>query len=194
MGGIKGIGLAFAFKGTYRTSNISLITMFISGHLSLAYLLHRWSGMGLAVLTAAALFPDLVDKGLKFVGFFATGRHTAHNLFALLITSALVLGVKGIGEGSAWFVGYAAHLLGDLPFSWDMPWFFPLEWGRWENSVDSYFLGLSVGQLLLDLFIMGLAGSLFVVAWYKKRGTGIRVVARGGGWRKWIEKQAEEWL
>lgn len=147
--------------------------MFVTGHLSLAYLLHRASGWRLRLIAAAALFPDLVDKGLQGIGLFATGRHMAHNLFALALTAALVAAWQGRRAGLAWLAGYATHLLADLPFSWAMPWFFPLEFGTWHHSVETGFMNLSTGQLVLDLIITLLTLGLI-------------------GWERWGPSQASE--
>ena len=50
--------------------------MFATGHLSCSYLLSRLTGLSWPI-RGAALFPDLVDKGLRLAGVFATGRHVA---------------------------------------------------------------------------------------------------------------------
>lgn len=137
--------------------------MFATGHLSSSYLLFRLTGLSWPLLAGAALFPDLVDKGLRYAGFFETGRHVAHNLFAVIATAALVAAWRGIKPGLSWLVGYVAHLLGDLPFSWDMPWFYPLEWGRWRNSVDTAFMGLSLEQMVFDLGVTAAALSVWAL-------------------------------
>ena len=50
--------------------------MFATGHLSCSYLLSRLTGLSWPI-RSAALFPDLVDKGLRLAGIFTTGRHVA---------------------------------------------------------------------------------------------------------------------
>jgi membrane-bound metal-dependent hydrolase YbcI (DUF457 family) len=125
--------------------------MFATGHLSCSYLLCRLTGLSWPLLAAAAVFPDVIDKGLRLVGLFTTGRHVAHNLFAVIATTALVASWRGIRPGLSWLVGYIAHLLGDLPFSWDMQWFYPWNgdggatpskphsWGsRWSRSPSTW--------------------------------------------------------
>jgi membrane-bound metal-dependent hydrolase YbcI (DUF457 family) len=126
-------------------------------------LLCRLTGLSWPLLAAAAVFPDVIDKGLRLVGLFTTGRHVAHNLFAVIATTALVASWRGIRPGLSWLVGYIAHLLGDLPFSWDMQWFYPLEWGRWRNSVETAFMGLSLEQIAFDLGVTAAALSAWAL-------------------------------
>lgn len=123
----------------------------------------RLTGLQWAWLAGAAVLPDLVDKGLRYAGLFAAGRHVAHNLFALLLTAAVIAFWWGGRSGISWAVGYLVHLAGDLPFSWDMPWFYPLEWGRWRNSVEADYLGMSTEQLGLDLGVTAAALLLFAL-------------------------------
>ena len=53
--------------------------MLPSGHLGVAYVLHRFAGCDLRVLTIAVLFPDLVDKPLKLLlHVVPDGRTFAH--------------------------------------------------------------------------------------------------------------------
>ena len=151
-------------------------SVFATGHLSCSYLLFRLTGLSWPFLAAAALFPDLVDKGLKLTGVFITGRHVAHNLFAVIATVALVAVWWGIRPGLSWLVGYVAHLLGDLPFSWDMQWFFPLEWGRWRNTVDTAFLSLSLEQIAFDLGVTAAALSVWAI---RARSRRTRVIPLG---------------
>ena len=131
--------------------------MFITGHLASSYLVSRATGLHWALLAGAAVLPDLVDKGLRYAGLFATGRHVAHNLFALALTAVAVAFWWGGRAGITWAVGYLVHLAGDLLFSLDMPWFYPLEWGAWHNSVEAAFLGMSTEQLVLDLCVTAAA-------------------------------------
>ena len=99
--------------------------MFVTGHIATAYLCNRLSGLHLGMLVGAALFPDLVDKPLKLAGLFDTGRHVAHNLIALSLTTLLMGKLGNWSLGRAWCAGYALHLAGDLPFSRSLPWLYP---------------------------------------------------------------------
>jgi membrane-bound metal-dependent hydrolase YbcI (DUF457 family) len=144
--------------------------MFITGHLASSYLVSRVTGLHWSLLAGAAVFPDLVDKGLRCAGLFATGRHVAHNLFALMLTVVAVAFWWGGRAGISWAVGYVVHLAGDLPFSWDMPWFYPLEWGAWHNSVPQAFMGMSWEQLLLDVCVTAVALGLLFLDLRKRAG------------------------
>ena len=124
--------------------------MFISGHLSTAYLVHRLGNISLRAIALASLFPDIVDKCLQFFGVFASGRHVAHNLFALVLSTLLVAILCGKRSSFSWLLGYAGHLLADLPFSWSMPWFFPLEFGSWHHTAQTWLFNMSKGQVLTD--------------------------------------------
>ncbi len=135
--------------------------MFVTGHLSSAYLLHRFGGVNFCYVALASLFPDLVDKSLKYAGLFATGRHVGHNLFALAVTTLVITCWRGRHAGFSWLSGYLVHLITDLPYSWAMPWFFPLEFGTWHNSVETGFLNLSTGQVVIDIALT--AATLFVL-------------------------------
>lgn len=137
--------------------------VFVTGHLASSYLVSRATGLHWPLLAGAAVFPDLVDKGLRYAGLFASGRHVAHNLFALALTAAVIAFWWGGRSGLSWAVGYLVHLAGDLPFSWDMPWFYPLEWGRWQNSVEADYMGMSSEQLVLDLGVTVAALLLFAL-------------------------------
>lgn len=147
--------------------------MFVTGHLSAAFLFHRLTGAGLLLVAAGSVFPDLVDKSLQAAGVFISGRHVTHNLFALFLTTLFVGCWRGKRAGMAWFGGYALHLLGDLPLSWAMPWFFPLNFGTWHHSVETGFMNLSTGQVVFDLAVT--STGLFVMGWdwiqkWEKRG------------------------
>ena len=145
--------------------------MFASGHLGAAYLVHRATGLRLRPLLGAALWPDLVDKGLQYGDFFISGRHLAHNLFALLLTAAIAYAIWGVKVSISWILGYVLHLLGDLPFSWHMPWFFPFAFGAWENSVETGFLNMAPGQLALDAMVASGGLALFIRDACKQRAT-----------------------
>jgi hypothetical protein len=140
--------------------------MFISGHLASSYLVFRLGRVGLKWVVAASLFPDLVDKGLRFAGVFATGRHLGHSFIALSLSTVIIAVWRGKYDGLAWFVGYAAHLLADLPFSWAMPWFYSLKFGAWHHSAETGLLNLATGQVVLDLIVTVTA---LVVFFSKKR-------------------------
>ena len=100
--------------------------MLPSGHLGVAYVLHRFAGCDLRVLTIAVLFPDLVDKPLKLLlHVVPDGRTFAHGLPALILVSGLFLLFGKYRYGYSWFVGHLSHLLADVPFSSAVPWLYP---------------------------------------------------------------------
>ena len=146
--------------------------MFISGHVSASYITYRLTRLSPVFLTAAAVFPDAVDKGLRFAGLFSSGRHVAHNLIALALTALLVAAWRGRKPALAWATGYALHLVGDIPFSWAMPWFYPFGWGAWHHTEPEFFLGMSAGQLVLDLCVSLAALGLFVLERRRRRPAG----------------------
>ncbi len=58
------------------------------GHLAVAALQHRYTKSALVPVTAAAVFPDAVDKVAHYVlGYNATGRMWGHTLIAAGLTS-----------------------------------------------------------------------------------------------------------
>jgi hypothetical protein len=139
--------------------------VFVTGHVSVSYLLHRALGVPLRWAAAAAVLPDAVDKGLRLAGLAGSGRQAAHNVFALAATTAAVRLWRGRDAGAAWFAGYAAHLAGDVPFSWWMPWFYPFSFGAWHGSVPGVWAGMSAGEIVLDLAVT--VGALAL--WWRRR-------------------------
>ncbi len=100
--------------------------MLPSGHIGVAYLLHRFAGCDLRVMMIAVLFPDLVDKPLKlFFDIVPDGRSFAHGLPAVILVSGIFLLFRKYRYGYSWFIGHLSHLLADLPFSSAVPWLYP---------------------------------------------------------------------
>ncbi len=135
--------------------------MHIPGHLAVALLEYRLvppTGRGRSVivpLLAASLFPDLVDKAIRYIfRAMPNGRHYAHNLFSLAGVTALVALVGGKKVGLAWFGGYAGHLLADANNM--VPWFFPLVQYPFKPSR----LRFRPGQLFKETLLLGLALAL----------------------------------
>lgn len=98
-------------------------------HAAFGYLLysgglHLWrrsgpGGPAALVLLLSTLLPDVVDKPLSWhFGLFPSGFSVAHSVFvAVPVIAAVVIGARrrGRGElGSAFAVGYASHLVGDV--------------------------------------------------------------------------------
>jgi hypothetical protein len=80
-------------------------------------------------LLLASLFPDMVDKSIGYLlHLMPNGRHYAHNLFALILSTLAVTLIWGRMVGLAWFVGYLGHLvIDDEGPKNKIPWFFPLK-------------------------------------------------------------------
>ncbi len=94
------------------------------GHLAVAALQHRYTKSALVPVTAAAVFPDAVDKVAHYVlGYNATGRMWGHTLIAAGLTSLVVLRLFGRHNAASWALGYLSHLLFDIEGT--VPWLAP---------------------------------------------------------------------
>lgn len=94
------------------------------GHLAISALEHRYAKAALVPVTAAAIFPDAVDKIAHYVfGQYATGRMWGHTLLAALLTSLVVLGLFGKHNAASWMLGYFSHLICDIEGV--IPWLAP---------------------------------------------------------------------
>lgn len=102
------------------------------GHLAFGYLLYSplvrlWRGRpptggATLALGVAALFPDLLDKGLSWwLGLFPQGYSVGHSVFVAVPLGLLaVLAARARGRvavGVAVAVGYWSHLVGDVLFA-----------------------------------------------------------------------------
>lgn len=66
------------------------------GHLYLSYVLARTMKLNLGVCLVAGWFPDVFDKTLKYVlHIYPYGRVVMHSLLGVLVTSLIVLLIKG---------------------------------------------------------------------------------------------------
>lgn len=106
--------------------------MNIPGHLAVAVVQDRLLDLSqgdqktAAFLAISSLFPDIVDKTIAYIlHLMPNGRHYAHNIFSLGITTLLVGTIWGKEVGYAWFMGYLGHLLADSQRL--IPWFFPFK-------------------------------------------------------------------
>ena len=131
--------------------------MHIPGHLAVALLQKRFlvpqsrQQRAAPYLITAALFPDVVDKSLGYlVRLMPNGRHYAHNLFGLVLISALVTLIWGRLAGYAWLVGHLGHLLADA--SSTVPWFFPLK----RYPIEEGGFELAPAQALRESLFLGL--------------------------------------
>jgi len=88
--------------------------MILPGHLASAWLAARALRADMRGAIAAAMFPDLVDKPLRWVlRVTPNDRIPAHTLLGWGLTTAIVAGIFGRERAIGWAVGYGAHLLGD---------------------------------------------------------------------------------
>ncbi len=87
----------------------------------------------MVTLGVASLFPDVMDKTLAY-GFHLSpsGRHYAHNMVSLLLSSFIVMIIAGKAAGYAWFMGYLGHLIADNDKR--VPWFYPFKQYHFEKG------------------------------------------------------------
>jgi hypothetical protein len=96
--------------------------MIFPGHVAASWLCHRYLKANLPVALLAGVFPDVVDKTLRYVLHLTSySRVPAHTLWAWMISSLVVLGLGWLRTrtwswGYAWALSYAVHLLCDAPF------------------------------------------------------------------------------
>ena len=106
--------------------------MNIPGHLAVGVTQHHLLNFPpddkktLTLLLVGSLFPDIADKTIGYIlKLMPGGRHCAHNIFSLLVSTMIITGLWGRSAGYAWFTGYTGHLLMDS--NRFIPWFFPLK-------------------------------------------------------------------
>lgn len=88
--------------------------MILPGHLAGAWLAARALRADMAGAMAAAMFPDVVDKPLRWrLGVTPNDRIPAHTLLGWGLTTTVVAWACGGRRAVGWAVGYGAHLLGD---------------------------------------------------------------------------------
>jgi hypothetical protein len=88
--------------------------MILPGHVASAYLASRATGASLKGSLAASMFPDFVDKPVRWIlDVTPNDRIPAHTAWFWLGTTLLARLVAGHRVAQGWAVGYGAHLLGD---------------------------------------------------------------------------------
>ena len=88
--------------------------MIFPGHVAAAGLAAKLLGTDLRATLAVSMFPDLVDKPLRWVfGRTPNDRIPAHTFVGWSLTSVLVTLAFGWRVGKGWMVGYGSHLLCD---------------------------------------------------------------------------------
>ena len=87
--------------------------MILPGHLASAWMAARGLRTDMRAAMGAAMFPDLIDKPLRWVfGVTPNDRLPAHTLLGWGLTTALVGVLWGRRRAAGWATGYGAHLLG----------------------------------------------------------------------------------
>lgn len=88
--------------------------MILPGHIAAAYLATRITGAQRSGGLAAAMFPDMVDKPIRWLlRWTPNDRIPAHSLLGWALST---LGARRFGGprfARGWLVGYGAHLLCD---------------------------------------------------------------------------------
>ena len=88
--------------------------MILPGHIASAYLASRATGASLTGALAASMFPDLIDKPVRWIlDVTPNDRIPAHTAWFWLGTTWLARLVAGRRVAEGWAIGYGAHLLGD---------------------------------------------------------------------------------
>lgn len=88
--------------------------MILPGHIASAYLASRATGADLRGALAASMFPDFVDKPIRWLlRLTPNDRIPAHTLLFWAATTILARLLAGPRLAKGWAVGYGAHLLGD---------------------------------------------------------------------------------
>lgn len=129
----------------------------LTGHIAVSALLkHYLSGSGLP-LYGAAIFPDLVDKGLSKAGILPTGRDVGHSLLAAALTTGCVGIFWGRRAARDWGLSYLAHLICDTGGS--IPWFYPFRRYDFEPS------DRSISQLLFTALIHPTLAERLLLSW-----------------------------
>jgi hypothetical protein len=87
------------------------LAVILPGHLAAAYLVSHTPGLERRGLWHAAMFPDLVDKPLRWVlRLTPNDRLPAHSGLFWLWSTALAWATQGRAFGLSWGVGYGVHL------------------------------------------------------------------------------------
>ena len=88
--------------------------MILPGHVAAASLASKVSGTELKANLAASMFPDMIDKPVRWVfRLTPNDRIPAHTFLAWTATSLAAYLLKGARFGRGWWVGYGSHLLCD---------------------------------------------------------------------------------
>jgi len=145
----------------------------LPGHIAAAYLAARALGTDQRAGMAACMFPDLVDKPVRWLlRVTPNDRIPAHTLLACLVTYAGVRLLFGRRAARGWLVGLGAHLLCDQANAYLNPGRLYLWWPfkRYQmhtgpTGLSSSLNDFSPASLLLEGGVVGLA----LVVWLFSR-------------------------
>lgn len=88
--------------------------MIFPGHVAAAILASRATSTDLGGSLAASMFPDLVDKPVRWIlRVTPNDRIPAHTLLGWLLTALVARVIGGQRFARGWLVGYGSHLLCD---------------------------------------------------------------------------------
>ncbi|MBN1400198.1 MAG: metal-dependent hydrolase [Anaerolineae bacterium] len=88
--------------------------MIFPGHVAAAWLVSEVTGVDRRGALAASMFPDLVDKPVRWLlGLTPNDRIPAHTALGLLLTTLVVRRCADRRFTEGWIAGYATHLFCD---------------------------------------------------------------------------------
>ncbi|MHB0856320.1 MAG: metal-dependent hydrolase [Anaerolineae bacterium] len=118
--------------------------MILPGHVAAAGIVARLAGVERCASLAASMFPDLIDKPMRWV-LRATpnDRIPAHTAVAWALTTGLVGLVVGGRAAAGWSAGYGAHLLCDQVNSYLNPGHIYFWWPLKRYAMHTGPIGLS---------------------------------------------------
>jgi len=141
----------------------------LPGHIAAAYLAARALGTDLCAGLAASMFPDLVDKPVRWLfRLTPNDRIPAHTLLMCMLTSAGARLLFGRRFSRGWLVGYGAHLLCDQANAHLNPGRLYLWWPfkRYKMHIGPTGLASSLDDFTpASLVLEGIVVALAVAAW-----------------------------
>ncbi len=133
------------------------------GHLAVPTILHHYLRLNPAPLYIGSVVPDVVDKGLQQVGLTVNGRNWAHNVFSLIISTAIIWLLKDRQIAKSWFIGYLGHLICDADGF--VPWFYPFATYEFYPSEKSLWQKIKSARPSIIEFVLILSAiSIFLLS------------------------------
>jgi len=146
----------------------------LPGHVAAAYLAASALGADRRAVLAASLFPDLVDKPVRWLlRLTPNDRIPAHTLLVCMLTWVAARLLLGQSFSRGWLVGYSAHLLCDQVNAHLNPGRLYLWWPfrRYKMHTGPTGLGSSLNDFSpASLLLEGSVVVLGVAAWLVRRG------------------------